>query len=59
MVEFSLNEDITGTVLRVVETGFASLNVGQDEQDKAAEENLKGWINELAELKEYAERPPS
>jgi uncharacterized protein YndB with AHSA1/START domain len=57
LVEFSLTEDITGTLLRVVETGFASLNVSQDEQDKAAAENLKGWTTELAELKEYAERP--
>jgi uncharacterized protein YndB with AHSA1/START domain len=55
MVEFSLTEDFLGTMLRVVETGFASLNVAPDEQDKAEHENEQGWASELADLKEYAE----
>ena len=57
LVEFTLTVDSLGTLLRVVETGFASLNASPDEQDKAAEENIEGWISELADLKEYAERP--
>ena len=57
LVEFTLTEVFAGTLLRVVETGFASLHVSDHEQDKAVQENTDGWIAELAELKEYAERP--
>ncbi len=57
LVEFTLTEIFAGTLLRVVETGFASLHVSEPEQDKAVEENTQGWQSELAELKEYAERP--
>lgn len=57
LVEFTLTEVFAGTLLRVVETGFASLHVSDQEQDKAVQENTDGWIAELAELKEYAERP--
>ena len=56
LVEFTLTEVPAGTLLRVVETGFASLNLSQAEQDKAAEGNRLGWSDELAQLKEYAER---
>jgi uncharacterized protein YndB with AHSA1/START domain len=57
LVEFTLTEVFAGTLLRVVETGFAGLHVSDQEQDKAAQENTDGWVAELAELKEYAERP--
>jgi uncharacterized protein YndB with AHSA1/START domain len=57
LVEFSLTEIVAGTLLRVVETGFASLHASEAEQDKALQENTEGWQSELAELKEYAERP--
>lgn len=57
LVEFTLTEVPLGTLLRVVETGFASLHVSEAEQGKAAQENTEGWTSELAELKEYAERP--
>jgi len=57
LVEFTLTEVFAGTLLRVVETGFASLHGGAEEQDKAVRENTEGWTSELAELKEYAERP--
>jgi uncharacterized protein YndB with AHSA1/START domain len=56
LVEFSLTEIVAGTLLRVVETGFASLHASEAEQDKALQENTEGWQSELAELKEYAER---
>ena len=56
LVEFTLTEVPTGTLLRVVETGFASLQLSQAEQGQAAEGNRRGWIDELARLKEYAER---
>ena len=57
LVEFTLTEVFAGTLVRVVETGFASLHASGQDQDKAAAENTNGWISELAELKEYAERP--
>lgn len=57
LVEFSLTDVFAGTLLRVVETGFASLHASQAEQDKAVRDNTEGWQSELAELKEYAERP--
>src|SRR5215469_6416897 len=57
LVEFTLSTDGGNTLLRVVETGFASLNATHDEQAQVADENTKGWTSELAELKEYAERP--
>jgi uncharacterized protein YndB with AHSA1/START domain len=56
LVEFTLTEIPAGTLLRVVETGFASLDLSQAEQGKAAEGNRRGWREELAQLKEYAER---
>jgi hypothetical protein len=41
----------------VVETGFASLAATEEEQGIAVKENTEGWIAELGELREYAERP--
>lgn len=57
LVEFTLTEVFAGTLLRVMETGFARLHGGEQEQEKAVQENTEGWIAELAELKERAERP--
>ncbi len=55
-VEFTLTEVPLGTLLRVVETGFAGLYVSDADQANAAEANMQGWTEELAQLKEYAER---
>jgi uncharacterized protein YndB with AHSA1/START domain len=57
LAEFTLTEISVGTLLRVVESGFASLHIGPDAQVQAAEENVKRWTDELAQLKDYAERP--
>ena len=57
LVEFSLTEVPLGTLLRVVETGFASLHATTAEQEQALQYNTRGWTSELADLKEYAERP--
>jgi uncharacterized protein YndB with AHSA1/START domain len=59
LIEFTLTEVFAGTLVRVVETGFASLHATEQEQDKAVQENTARWIAELAELKDYAERPPA
>ena len=56
LVEFTLTEVPVGTLVRVIETGFASLDLSQAEQGQAAEGNRRGWSDELAQLKEYAER---
>lgn len=56
LVEFTLVPEGTGTRLRVVETGFASLAANTDEKDTAVRENTEGWKAELGELQEYVER---
>ena len=57
LVEFSLTDIFAGTLVRVVETGFASLDATEAEQNQAVSDNTEGWQSELAELKEFAERP--
>jgi uncharacterized protein YndB with AHSA1/START domain len=57
LIEFTLTEVFAGTLVRVVETGFASLHATEQEQDAAVQENTDRWIAELADLKDYAERP--
>jgi uncharacterized protein YndB with AHSA1/START domain len=57
LVEFTMTDVFAGTLLRIVETGFASLHATAAEQDKALQDNFEGWQSELAELKEFAERP--
>jgi uncharacterized protein YndB with AHSA1/START domain len=59
LVEFTLTAAGDGTRLQVVETGFARLDVTAAEQGQAVEENTAGWISELGELQEYAERLPA
>jgi uncharacterized protein YndB with AHSA1/START domain len=59
LVEFTVTETTVGTLLRVVESGFDSLHVSSDAQDKAAAESSQGWIDGLAQLKDFAERPPA
>lgn len=53
LVEFTLSEQGGGTLLRVVESGFTTLN---EDQAKAVAENTQGWHAELDELREYVER---
>jgi uncharacterized protein YndB with AHSA1/START domain len=47
LVEFTLEETEGGTVLHLVESGFAAL------PPKSREDNDKGWDEELGELREY------
>jgi uncharacterized protein YndB with AHSA1/START domain len=56
LVEFTLTPDGPRTRLRVVETGFASLDVSEQEKGNAVRENTEGWISELGELQDYAKR---
>jgi uncharacterized protein YndB with AHSA1/START domain len=54
LVEFFLEPDARGTLLRVVESGFAALDVSADEQERKAKGNSDGWDHELRDLAEYA-----
>ena len=50
-VEFTLEPDGDGTLLRVVETGFAQLPV--DTRREIYDSHGQGWSRELAELAEH------
>jgi uncharacterized protein YndB with AHSA1/START domain len=54
LVVMTLIPEGTGTRLRVVESGFADLAWAEQERDRYADENAKGWIVELDELRTYA-----
>lgn len=55
LVEFILSEKDGGTLLRLVESGFSSLAVSEEEQKKFHEENSKGWIQQLGVLRQRNE----
>jgi len=50
-VEFTLEPDGQGTLLRVVETGFAQLPVGT--RRETYDSHSEGWSRELAELVDH------
>jgi uncharacterized protein YndB with AHSA1/START domain len=54
LVEFTLAPEGDGTRLRLVETGFASLDASTDQQTRNHESNSRGWSMELGELADYA-----
>ena len=56
LVEFTLAPEGDATRLRVVETGFASLATSEEQRAKNHEGNTAGWLSELDELREYAEK---
>ena len=53
LVTMTLNAEEAGTRLRVVESGFATLPWPDDARDRYADENAKGWLTELGELRDY------
>lgn len=56
LVTFELTPTASGTKLRVLETGFATLH--PDYRERAFRENQSGWATELAELVDYLEQLP-
>jgi uncharacterized protein YndB with AHSA1/START domain len=56
LVEFTLEAEGEGTRLRVVESGFMTLDAPTEKRDERIEDNRKGWGSELGELRDYAER---
>ncbi|MDM5336217.1 SRPBCC domain-containing protein [Fictibacillus enclensis] len=56
LVEFMLTEKDSGTMLSVIESGFSSLNVAQEEQRKFFDGNVEGWVYQLEVLRKRAEQ---
>jgi uncharacterized protein YndB with AHSA1/START domain len=56
LVEFTLQPEGTGTRLRVVESGFASLATSDEQRVQNVEGNTGGWERETDELRRYAEK---
>jgi uncharacterized protein YndB with AHSA1/START domain len=54
LVVMTLEPDESATRLRVVESGFASLPWPEDARARYADENSRGWVLELDELRDYA-----
>ncbi|MEV6561676.1 SRPBCC family protein [Nocardia sp. NPDC051756] len=55
LVEFRLTERDGGTRLRVTESGFATLDLPEDDRAKRYEDNVGGWKMQLDVLKANAE----
>jgi uncharacterized protein YndB with AHSA1/START domain len=55
LVEFTLSAAGDGTRLRVVESGFATLDCSEETRDANADGNRKGWALELDDLRQHAE----
>jgi uncharacterized protein YndB with AHSA1/START domain len=56
LVEFTLQPEADGTRLRVVESGFASLDTTDEQRAANHKGNTQGWEFETGELREYAEK---
>jgi hypothetical protein len=53
LVVITLEAEETGSRLRVVESGFSTLPWPEDARARYAEENSRGWLTELDELRHY------
>jgi uncharacterized protein YndB with AHSA1/START domain len=56
LVEFWLSEREDAVLVRVVESGFATLAVDGETRDRAVEGNTKGWAQQCELLRTRAER---
>jgi uncharacterized protein YndB with AHSA1/START domain len=56
LVEFALSAEEGGTHLRVVETGFSTLDWPEGRRRKDVEAHSDGWEHELGELRDYIRR---
>jgi uncharacterized protein YndB with AHSA1/START domain len=56
LVEFWLTEKDGGTLVRVAESGFASLAVTDEVRDGSIEGNTKGWAQQCELLRTRSER---
>jgi uncharacterized protein YndB with AHSA1/START domain len=58
LVEFTLTEQDGATRLTVRESGFAALDRPDSDNLKYAEGNNEGWLEKLAELRDYIQQLP-
>ncbi|WP_205857282.1 SRPBCC domain-containing protein, partial [Phytoactinopolyspora endophytica] len=56
LIEFFLQPQGDGTVLRVIESGFASLDAVEETRTKSFDSNVDGWAEQMAVIKGRAER---
>jgi uncharacterized protein YndB with AHSA1/START domain len=56
LVEFSLTAADGGTRVRVVESGFASLDTSDEDRGRQIDDNTEGWAIQLRNLSEQASR---
>lgn len=56
LVEFTLDADGDGTRLRVVESGFETLDATDEQRRRSLDENTAGWEQQLESVREYAGR---
>jgi len=56
LVEFTLSSEGEGTRLRVVETGFATLDLSEEQRVEKTEDNTKGWETKFGDLEQYAQQ---
>ena len=56
LVEFTLDADGDGTRLRVVESGFETLDATDEQRRRSLDENTEGWEQQLDNVREYAGR---
>ena len=54
LVEFTLEPAGDGTLLRVVESGFAALDVPAEDIERRIRENTGGWEQQLRNVAEHA-----
>jgi len=54
LVEFTLHPEAGGTRLRVVESGFDSVDWSDPEKQRYADNHSRGWESLLGRLREYA-----
>jgi uncharacterized protein YndB with AHSA1/START domain len=59
LVRFTLDDDVDGTRLTLVETGFNAIAGSDEHRRKRADENRKGWDAELDELVAFLEKQDS
>ena len=56
LVEFTLSTEDAGTRVRVVESGFASLDSSDEDRRQQIDDNTEGWAIQLRNLGEQAGR---
>jgi uncharacterized protein YndB with AHSA1/START domain len=54
LVEFSLSSEGDATRVRVVESGFASLALPEEDRTSMFQDHSQGWPNELGDLASHA-----